>query len=105
QRDATGDALRTDLDADLGWPVTHAVEHLALLVMALPRYPPADVPVDAETVGRLDATLRALAEVAEGRPVPVPPPPPLDALPRTAQAVAALRDVLAELGRARVAAG
>jgi uncharacterized membrane protein YccC len=100
QRDATGDELRADVVGDLGWPVTHAVEQLAFVALAFPRF--GEPALDRATARRLDATLRALADLAEGRDVDVPPPPPLDALPRTRRAVDGLREVLTEFAPAHL---
>jgi hypothetical protein len=94
-RDATGDAPAASARADLGWPVTHAIEQLALVAMALPRpgERPAPPRADAE---RLDALLADLADRVEtGRDGTVPAPPPLTGWPRTERAVAGLCDALA----------
>ena len=98
QRDATGDALAASARTDLGWPVTYAIEQLALVALALPRAGTPDRPApshrDAEC---LDALLLSLAEPVEvrRRRDPVGPPPPLPAWPRTQRAVVALCDALA----------
>jgi uncharacterized membrane protein YccC len=95
QRDATGDALAASARTDLGWPVTRAIEQLALVAMALPRpgSRPAPPPAEAE---RLDALLADLADRVEaGRDGPIGVRPSLAGWPRTERAVAALCDALA----------
>jgi uncharacterized membrane protein YccC len=94
QRDATGDALTADARSDLGWPVTHAIEQLALVAMALPRSGdrPLPPPGDVDRVSRL---LGELADRVDGGTAgAVPPPPALPGWPRTTRAVAGLCDAL-----------
>ncbi|HET6507309.1 MAG TPA: FUSC family protein [Baekduia sp.] len=94
QRDATGDALAASARTDLRWPVTHAIEQLALVALALPR-PGERPPPSREDARCLDALLADLAERVEaGRGGAVPAPPALDGWPRTRRAVAALCDAL-----------
>jgi uncharacterized membrane protein YccC len=96
QRDATGDDLQADPQADRGWPVTRAVQQLAFVAMALPRLHPA--PLGAADAERLDAALLALADRAEGGApaAGVAEPPAFEGLEATRRAVAALQDALAE---------
>jgi uncharacterized membrane protein YccC len=99
QRDATGDALATSARTDLDWPVTHAIEQLADVALALPRHGERRAPT-ADELRELDALLAALAgRVVGGRPGAVPEPPPLHDWPATARAVAGLRDALAQFAR------
>jgi uncharacterized membrane protein YccC len=94
QRDATGDALAASARADLSWPVTHAIEQLALVAMALPRAGERPAP-PREEAERLDALLVGLADhLASGGGGAIGAPPSLDGWPRTERAVAALRDAL-----------
>jgi uncharacterized membrane protein YccC len=95
QRDATGDALTGAARADLDWPVTHAIEQLAHVAVALPGDRPAP---DGVSLGALEDLLADLAARADGRrtagaPAPAPE---LPGWPRTEQAVGALRDAVAE---------
>jgi uncharacterized membrane protein YccC len=99
QRDATGDALATSARTDLGWPVTHAIEQLALVAMALPPAGTPDRPAPPrEDAARLDAVLAELAARVEAGSAPpgAPPlaPPPLPDWPRTHRAVGAVCDAL-----------
>jgi uncharacterized membrane protein YccC len=99
QRDATGDALATSARTDLDWPVTHAIEQLADVALALPRHGERRAPT-ADELRELDALLAALAgRVVGGRPGAVPEPPPLHDWPATERAVAGLRDALAQFAR------
>jgi uncharacterized membrane protein YccC len=100
QRDATGDALATSARTDLRWPVTHAIEQLADVAIALPR--PGERPrADDGDVGDLTALLQALAEHVEGGGGgPVPAVPDLDGWPRTREAAGVLRDAVAEFSAA-----
>ncbi|WP_445152416.1 FUSC family protein [Baekduia sp. Peel2402] len=98
QRDATGDALAASARTDLGWPVTYAIEQLALVALALPRAGTPDRPAPShQDAEYLDALLLSIAEQVEVGDVrgPVGPPPPLPAWPRTRRAVVALCDALA----------
>jgi uncharacterized membrane protein YccC len=98
QRDATGDVLAASARTDLGWPVTYAIEQLALVALALPRAGTPDRPApSSQDADHLDALLLSIAQQVEAGDVrsPVGPPPPLPAWPRTRRAVSALCDALA----------
>jgi uncharacterized membrane protein YccC len=97
QRDATGDAVGVGAGrSDLRWPVTHAIERLADVAMALPAGADGRPPVDDRELGELDVLLGELADrVDGGTRGQVPAPPPLEDWPRTRRAVDGLRDALA----------
>jgi uncharacterized membrane protein YccC len=94
QRDASGDALgpaggsRDDLD----WPVTHAIEQLADVALALPR-PSQQGDRRLPDPDELRALERLLDDLARHAPQP-PPVPPLEDWPRTRSAVESLRDAI-----------
>jgi uncharacterized membrane protein YccC len=96
QRDATGDTLTSTTRADLDWPVTHAIEQLAHVALALPR--PGDRPApDTATLTALSTLLQDLATHTDGHRTTTPPPPPdLPDWPRTERALLALREAITE---------
>jgi uncharacterized membrane protein YccC len=98
QRDATGDTLTSTSHADLDWPITHAIEQLAHLSLALPRAAGDRPPPPPAALDDLDRLLQDLAARTAGQRPPTPPPaaPALGDWPRTERAVTALRDVVAE---------
>lgn len=98
QRDATGDAVTGTARADLEWPVTHAIEQLAHLSLALPAHPGDRTPPDTATLSALDTLLHDLATRTDGRAASTPPPPTptLPDWPRTERAITALREAVAE---------
>ncbi|WP_155892221.1 FUSC family protein [Conexibacter woesei] len=98
QRDATGDALTSTTHADLDWPITHAVERLAHLSLALPLAAGDRPPPPPAALRDLELLLDDLASRTDGHAAPAPPPaaPAFLDWPRTERAVTALRDTVAE---------
>lgn len=95
QNDAIGDLMLSTVSADARWPITTAVQRLALAAMAVaaPRDGP---PPDREQVARLDEALAAMAAIVEGHRAPMRVVVP--AIPGhlgVHHALTALRDVLA----------
>jgi len=95
QQDAVGDlALAPGRRLDADWRTTTAVERLSFAAMGFQAPPDRVLPARAE-LPRLDATLDALAAIAEGHRAPaLVPVPPLDGHPATHRALVALRDAL-----------
>jgi uncharacterized membrane protein YccC len=98
QRDATGDALTSTTDADLDWPITHAIEQLAHLSLALPQAAGDRPSPPPAALRELETLLDDLAARTDGHGPPAPPPaaPAFHDWPRTERAVTALRDTVAE---------
>jgi uncharacterized membrane protein YccC len=95
QRDASGDAVAgAGARDDLDWPVTHAIEQLADVALALPRPGPShDGDRRRPDPDELRALERLLDDLASRAPAP-PAVPPLHDWPRTRRAVESLREAI-----------